>query len=507
MDTNQPDQGAANDGTNGIDRAVEQEMLHRARQIAFLDGRSSHETSESDLEQAKRESTDKTKYPPAPAVAGHDTKLLLAENRTIQAEARTEQAKSRTEQAESRTEQAETRTEQAKTRTEQAETRTEQAEARSQQAIQDSELNYRRLFEAAKEGILILESDTGRISDVNPFLVEMLGLSRAELVGTPIWELGPFKDIVSNHVKFEHLQNTGYVSYENLPLETKGGHKMLVEFVSNVYHVGDRNVIQCYVRDITARKRLEESIRVELEQRVADRTKQLEECNLELHAFSYSVSHDLQAPVRHLLEFSKLLLRKSTGVPLSPEDIGYLSHISGAANRMKNLIEDLLLFARVGRAELRKTQVNLEGLVRETVSEPELNTKERQIVWDIHALPEVLADRGLLRLVLVNLISNAVKFTAGRSPAKIEIGCGAEEDAETTIYIRDNGAGFDPACAHKLFGVFQRLHSHEEFEGTGIGLANVQRIIQRHGGRVWAEGAVDKGATFYFSLLKQSAAA
>jgi PAS domain S-box-containing protein len=188
------------------------------------------------------------------------TRIEQAETRTEQAEARTEQAKIRTEQAETRTEQAESRTEQAKTRTELAEIRTEQAESRSEQAIRASELNYRRLFEAARDGILILEVQTGQISDVNPFLIEMLGFSHDELVGTPIWELGPFRDIVANKAKFDQLHEQGYVLYENLPLETKAGHRIIVEFVSNVYQVGDRSVIQCNVRDTTERKKSEQHL-------------------------------------------------------------------------------------------------------------------------------------------------------------------------------------------------------------------------------------------------------
>ena len=153
---------------------------------------------------------------------------------------------------------------------------------------------------------------------------------------------------------------------------------------------------------------------------------------------------------------------------------------------------------------MQKTNVNLDELVRETSGDFQAHTKERNIAWEIHPLPPVRADRSLLRLVLVNLISNAVKFTGARAEARIEIGCAPSGDGETVIFIRDNGAGFDPKYTGKLFGVFQRLHSHEEFEGTGIGLANVQRIIHRHGGRAWAEGVVDGGATFYFSIPKQN---
>ena len=244
----------------------------------------------------------------------------------------------------------------------------------------------------------------------------------------------------------------------------------------------------------------------ELEQRVVERTAQLQTANQELEAFSYSVSHDLRAPLRHVMGFVELL-QKDAGPSLSEKNLGHLTTISQAAKRMGNLIDDLLAFSRAGRAELQKTEVNLDELVRETVGDFQADTTERNIVWEIHPLPAVWADRALLRLALVNLISNAVKFTGARAEAKIEIGCAPGGDGETVIFIRDNGAGFDPRYAHKLFGVFQRLHSQDQFEGTGIGLANVQRIIHRHGGRTWAEGVVDGGATFYFSIPKQNGAA
>ncbi len=234
--------------------------------------------------------------------------------------------------------------------------------------------------------------------------------------------------------------------------------------------------------------------------KIIERTAQLEEAVKELEAFTYSVSHDLRAPLRHINGFVDLLSEKFQDT-LPEKGKHYLDTIADSTRHMGTLIDDLLQFSRTGRQEMHHSKLDMNTLFQEVLKRIKQDVSNRNINWVVGHLPPVVGDYSLLQLVWMNLLSNAVKFSSRIVEARIEIGVKKEEN-EYVFFVRDNGAGFDMQYAHKLFGVFQRLHSAAEFEGTGIGLANVRRIISKHGGRTWAEAELDKGATFYFSLPK-----
>ena len=254
--------------------------------------------------------------------------------------------------------------------------------------------------------------------------------------------------------------------------------------------------------DISEQKRREGRTHA-LNEELTKRTGELAASNRELEAFAYSVSHDLRAPLRHTIGYGELLQKHAASM-LDEKGNRYLGSILESAKRMGNLIDDLLTFSRIGRTEARMTTVDLSSLLNEVVTELRVDAEGRDIVWRLTALPVVYGDRSMLRLVLVNLLSNAVKFTRKRPKAEIEVGCMDGNDDAVVVCVRDNGVGFNMKYASKLFGVFQRLHTQDEFEGTGIGLATVQRIISRHGGKVWAEGLTGAGAAFYFSIPRRS---
>jgi two-component system, sensor histidine kinase and response regulator len=257
--------------------------------------------------------------------------------------------------------------------------------------------------------------------------------------------------------------------------------------------------------EIAERQRIEASVRRindELEQRVLERTEELAATNQELEAFTYSVAHDLQAPLRNIQSYAELL-EEDFGSNFPADAHGYLKRIASRGKYMAQLVEDLLKLSRIGKADLNRQETEIKSIVEEIVAATKLESQNREIQWEIGELSTFVCDPRLVRLVFTNLLSNAVKYTQPRQAAKIEIGQTRIDD-EMSIYIKDNGVGFDMRNADKLFGVFQRLHPPEAFQGTGIGLATVARIVRKHGGRVWAEGKEDKGATFYFTLSQKT---
>jgi PAS domain S-box-containing protein len=343
----------------------------------------------------------------------------------------------------------------------------------------------------------------GIITNWNRGAEKIYGYSAEEAVGRPISMLVPayLPDEIPEILKKISL-GEGIDQYETVRV-TKGGKRLDVSLTISPIKDSQGNIVgaSTIARNITERKQAEEEIRLlneQLEQRVRQRTAQLEEANKELESFSYSVSHDLRAPLRHIGGFAELLQKKAAST-LDEAGQRYLETILDSAKHAGVLIDNLLTFSRMGRAELHRADVDMNRLVRQVLDDLKLETAGRSIDWKIGELPEVQGDPSMLQLVMTNLLSNAVKYTHNRDEAVIEVGSKSDGD-EAVFFVSDNGVGFDMQYVDKLFGVFQRLHHAEEFEGTGIGLANVQRIVNRHGGRTWAEGSVGSGATFYFSL-------
>ncbi len=351
----------------------------------------------------------------------------------------------------------------------------------------------------------------GRYLGCNRAFSEIMGVSPEQIRGKTVFELWPGEHAAVYHAKdLELTRNPSRQVYEFV-VRDKDGLERPVIYAKDVFrdeHDRVAGIVGAFL-DITGRKQAEQALRQseenyrrlneQLEQHVLDRTAQLKAANEELEAFAYSVSHDLRAPLRHIIGYLKLL-QEETGTTLDAQSQHYMANISDAARRMSILIDDLLSFSRMGRQEMRTAQVDIGRLAREVIGELEPETEGRHIHWQIAEIPPVRGDQAMLKIVLGNLLSNALKFTYPRQEAEIEIGCMPDWETEVTIFVHDNGVGFNMAYADRLFGVFQRLHRVDEFEGTGIGLANVRRIISRHGGRTWAEGEVDHGATFYFSL-------
>jgi PAS domain S-box-containing protein len=379
---------------------------------------------------------------------------------------------------------------------------TEQRRAEAERA--KSEEKFATVFHASPDGIMILRAEDGLILDLNESFQRMFGYSREEAVGRTVLELG-FWAFPERRARFvAEVRARGMVSGYEFVMRTKAGALRDMTTSTVLIDIGGVPCLISMARDVTDRLRAEEEIRnlnVTLEQRVRDRTAELEEAVREMESFSYSISHDLRAPLRAIAGYAKIV-EEDYAAAIDAEGKRLLDRIAGGAIRMGELIDDLLDFSRIGRADLKKSLVDMGGMVRDALGEiPEVAAGRHRI--DIGELPPAVADRGLLRQVWVNLLSNAVKYSRQRDPARIEVG-GAEEGDALHYWVRDNGAGFDMAYVDKLFKVFQRLHRDPAFEGTGVGLAIVARIVHKHGGRVWAEGAPGAGATFHFTLPSRS---
>ncbi len=349
---------------------------------------------------------------------------------------------------------------------------------------------------------VLLFDKAGKILSWNRGAQNMYGWSEAEALGMTIQDLTPsgMADEAASLIR-RVIGGEDAASFETQRKKKDGS---IIDIWLTATAVWDEagkkmEAIATTERDITERKKTEAQIRA-LNEQLKFQVAELSAANKELDAFAYSVSHDLRAPLRHISGFVELLQQRLGDYP-DIETLDYMKTISGAAKKMSSLIDDLLNFSRLGRSHMKMGRVNLNAVVSEAISEMQAELKGREVRWEIDELPEVLGDGSLLKLVMVNLISNAVKFTSSRPQAEIKIRCGDDGD-RFTCSIKDNGVGFDMKYVKKLFGVFQRLHGRNEFEGMGIGLANVQRIISRHGGRVWAQSAVDQGATFFFTLPK-----
>ena len=357
-----------------------------------------------------------------------------------------------------------------------------------------------------QHGLVVISDAAGRITYVNDRLCEVSGYGREELIG------GDHRLLNSRHHPesfFASLWDTiasGRVWHGEICNRTKGGAPFWVD-TTIVPFVDEHGVPEQYIAiqtDISERKAAEQRI-TQLNTELASGAVRLTEANRELESFAYSVSHDLRAPLRHIHGYLDML-RRATAGQLSPKAERYVETAADASVQMGQLIDDLLAFSRMGQAEMRLGPVALDTLVREVIEGLAPTIEGRHIEWEIAPLPVVAGDVAMLRQVLVNLIGNAVKYTGRRAVASIVIRVIGEENGRHIVMVRDNGAGFDMAFADKLFGVFQRLHHDEEFEGTGIGLAIVRRIVARHGGRIWAESAPDAGATFYITLAPAEAA-
>lgn len=371
---------------------------------------------------------------------------------------------------------------------------------RDQELVRKAGLYARTLIEASLDPLVTIGKD-GRILDVNHATEEVTGSTRQQLIGSDFSTY--FTEPEKARRGYEEVFSKGFVQDYPLAIRQTSGSVIDVLYNATVYRneAGEVEGVFAAARDVTRIKAAEQEVRQlndELEERVVRRTAELEAANKELEAFTYSVSHDLRAPLRHISGFSKMLSEEFSA-SLPKEAQHYLTRIQDGTHRMGTLVDDLLNLARIGRRDLTLQVAGLKSVVDEVIDILQPDCAGRRMEWKINDLPYVECDTALVKQIFQNLLSNALKFTRPREIALIEVGQSVR-DGSPVIYVRDNGVGFSMKYADKLFGVFQRLHRAEDFEGTGVGLATVQRIVQKHGGRIWAEAELEKGATFYFTL-------
>jgi len=386
----------------------------------------------------------------------------------------------------------------------------EAAEGRGE-SMQASEIRYRRLFEAARDGILMLDPGTRKITDANPFMTELLGYPHEQLVGKELWEIGLLEDETASRTAFEELQNKHFIRYEDLPLQNKAGRRHEVEFVSNLYDEGGKEVIQCNIRDITARKRSERELLAanevisrhasQLEELVDERTAKLRETVSELEAFSYSVSHDMRAPLRAMQGYVEALTEEYANKPLDATAADYLRRISRAALRLDHLIQDVLSYTKVLRADAPMSRVELDRLTRDIIeTQPSAQQPASEVLIE-GTLPPVMGNEALLTQCISNLLSNALKFVARGTIPHVRIRSEAADEG-VRVWFEDNGIGIAAGDHARIFRMFERIHPASQYEGTGIGLTIVRKAIERMGAKVGFDSELGKGSKFWIQLTK-----
>jgi PAS domain S-box-containing protein len=369
---------------------------------------------------------------------------------------------------------------------------------RAEEAQRSSELRYRRLFESAKDGILILDANSGRIVDVNPFLIELLGFSKEEFIGKELWQIGLFKDVAASRLAFAELQQRGYIRYADLPLETRAGLVKPVEFVSNSYLVGESRVIQCNIRDITERKRFEKELQ--------EKNLELEKANLAKDRFLASMSHELRTPLNAIIGFTGTLLMKLPG-PLTSDQEHQLRIVQSSGKHLHSLINDLLDLAKIesGKVEIKYEPITCQGVVAEVAAALRPLAENKGLEFIVKA-PEtsvrVESDRRILSQILINLTNNAIKFTE-KGKVQIELNTRPSNGHMlATIDVIDTGIGIRPADKEKLFQAFQQVDGDHRSEGTGLGLYLSQKLAVLVKGRIELESEYGKGSVFRLLIPK-----